>query len=167
HGGPVVAPPTLAGVHGDRWTVRLVSRLPQRRCRPSATTKLMRCNNGAATSLHFPVAVMPASASVVWIRPRLLGRSRCGFARWHNPEHEGRYLFPGFERTGNLVADRVQTLEKSRDRHGVIRCECRKTVTRHDRRQHAVVRPSTDLSRLHDLLWGPTTDAGLFVGCDV
>jgi len=25
----------------------------------SATTGLMRCNNGAATSLHFPVAMMP------------------------------------------------------------------------------------------------------------
>src|SRR5215468_3073814 len=99
--------------------------------------------------------------------PRLLGRSRCGFARWHNPEREGRNLFPGFERTGSLVADRVQTLEKSRDRHGVIRCECRKSVPRHDRCQDAAVRPFTDLYRLHDLLSGPTTDAGLFVGCDV
>src|SRR6266705_804102 len=113
------------------------------------------------------VGRQPRRPSIVWIRPRLLGRSRCGFARWHDPEREGRNLFPGFERTGNLVADRVQTLEKSRDRHGVIRCECRKSVPRHDRRQDAAVRPFTDLYRLHDLLWGPTTDAGLFVGCDV
>src|ERR1043166_2661630 len=59
--------------------------------------------------------------------PYFLGRSRCGFARWHNPEHEGRNLFPGFERFGNLVADRIQTLEKSREGVGRCRCGCRKS----------------------------------------
>src|SRR3954467_13737783 len=114
-----------------------------------------------------PPTIAKQMRSIVWIGPRLLGRSRCGFARWQNPEHEGRNLFPGFERTGGLVVDRLQTLEKSRDRHGVIRCEFRKSVPRHDRRQDAAVRPFTDLYRLHDLLSGPTTDAGLVVGCDV
>src|SRR5204863_182300 len=100
---------------------------------------------GCLLVAHEPATLAYAKRmrSIVWIRPRLLGRSRCGFARWHNPEHEGRNLFPGFERTGNLAADRVQTLEKSRDRHGVIRCECRKSVPRHDRRQEAAVRPVT------------------------
>src|SRR5262245_41006732 len=105
--------------------------------------------------------------SMVWTGPGLLGRSRCGFARWRNPEHEGRNFFPGFERTGSLVADRFQTLEKSCDRPGFIPCECRKSVPRHDRRQDAAVRPFAELYRLYDLLWGPATDAGLFVGCDV
>src|SRR5205814_7608370 len=54
-----------------------------------------------------------------------------------------------------------------RERHGLIRCDCRRSVPRHDRRQDAAVRPFTALYRLHDLLPGPATDAGLFVGCDV
>src|SRR6185437_2438907 len=102
-----------------------------------------------------------------WIGFRLFGRSCCGFAWRHNSEQESRNLFAGLERAGNLVVDRVQTLEKSRDCLGIIRCEFRKSMPRHDRRQDASVGSFTALYRLHDLLRGPTTDPGPFVGCDV
>jgi hypothetical protein len=58
-------------------------------------------------------------------------------------------------------------LKKSRDRRGVLRREVRKRVPGHDRREDAAVRPFAGLQRRHDLLPGPTSDAGLLVGCDV
>src|SRR5215207_11352899 len=108
-----------------------------------------------------------AALGAILVGPSLLSRSGCGFAWWHNPEHEARNLFPGFERTENLVADRLQTLQESHDCLGVLRRELRKSVPRHDRRQEAAVWPLSGLYRRRDLLRGPTTDTGLFVRCDV
>src|SRR5438045_370390 len=79
-----------------------------------APSQFASCSENYAIRPEVSGWTLNKCGSIVWIEPRLLGRSRCGFARWHNPEHEGRNLFPGFERTGNLVADRVQTLEISR-----------------------------------------------------
>ena len=61
----------------------------------------------------------------------------CGFTRWHNPQHEGRNLFPGVKRTGNPMADRVQALEERRNRQGVIGRELPIRVPGHDRRQRS------------------------------
>jgi hypothetical protein len=88
--------------------------------------------------------------------PDFLGRSRCGFARWHNPEHEGRNLFPGFERFGNLVADRVLTGFKLWRKAAIAMASSAvmsQERPRHNRRQDAAVPPFTNLYRLHDLLW--------------
>ena len=76
-------------------------------------------------------------------------------------------FWPALNGPGTLVADGVRLLRKAAIALAVISRELRKSVPRHDRRQDAAVRPFTGLHRLHDLLRGPTTDAGLFVGCDV
>src|SRR4029434_9019369 len=101
--------------------------------------------------------------------PDFLGRSRCGFARWHNPQHEGRNLFPGFERFGNLVADRVLTGFKLWRKAAIAMASSAVSVARATEAYSApgCARPAVHqpVSPPRSAL-GPTTDAGLFVGCD-
>ena len=111
-----------------------------------------------ATSAASKAGSTPAARSR---RPDLLR------ARRHDLHHKPGRRLGRTERPRHLVLDRRNAAQERDHGLGVLRREVGKGMPRHDRRQHAAVRPGALLESGDDLGVGPGAKPGLLVGCQV